>query len=303
MFFGCSHKKASKISMNSFELIRFEQIFFETDPDSLQRVEKEFPFFFPKNYPFSAWVNRRTDSLQLALYQETKALLDKDVKKQIHIFLDGASQYFQDFPLPKKAITITSDVDFNNKVIFTDSLLLIGIDNFLGTNHFMYEDIPLYLKTQMNLEQLPSELAGSFAKRMVMAPEDRSFLAQLVFHGKKQFVKQTILPEFSEDIIVGYTTDQIDWAYANEKEIWNYFVSKELLYSTDSSLQTRFFLQAPFSKFFLNIDQESPGRIGQWLGLQIVKSYQKQTGASVVDILDTPYKELFKKSKYKPRRG
>jgi hypothetical protein len=123
MFFGCSHKKASKISMNSFELIRFEQIFFETDPDSLQRVEKEFPFFFPQNYPFYAWVNRRTDSLQLALYQETKALLDKDVKKQIHIFLDGASQYFQDFPLPKKAITITSDVDFNNKVIFTDSLL------------------------------------------------------------------------------------------------------------------------------------------------------------------------------------
>jgi hypothetical protein len=33
---------------------------------------------------------------------------------------------------PKKVITITSDVDYNNKVILNDSMALIAIDNFFG---------------------------------------------------------------------------------------------------------------------------------------------------------------------------
>ena len=60
------------------------------------------------------------------------------------------------------------------------------------------------------------------------------------------------------------------------KEIWNYFVSKELLYSTDSELIKRFISPAPFSKFYLNIDVDSPGQIGQWIGLQIVKAFKRK---------------------------
>ena len=67
----------------------------------------------------------------------------------------------------------------------------------------------------------------------------------------------------------------------NEKEIWNFFVSKEMLYSTDPELIKRFISPAPFSKFYLNIDVDSPGQIGQWLGLQIVKAYQKKERKSI----------------------
>ena len=56
------------------------------------------------------------------------------------------------------------------------------------------------------------------------------------------------MPDFSEDRIMGYTPEQLEWARANEKEIWN-FVSKELLFSTDPDLINRFILQDHFQNF------------------------------------------------------
>ena len=302
LFWSCSNRKTSKDAAQSYELIRFESIFFDAHPDSLAEVEKHFPYFFPKSYPFSVWVNRRTDSLQLALYEQTKSISNSDIQDQLTPFMEGLPRVFDNARVPKKLITITSDVDYNNKVIINDSMVLIAIDNFLGVNHHMYEGIALYLRQQMELKHLSKELAESFANNRITLPKDRTFLAQLIYSGKIQFLKQSILSDYSEDKILGYTPDQLAWAMTNEKEIWNFFVSKELLYSTDPELIKRFISPAPFSKFYLNIDVDSPGQIGQWLGLQIVKAYQMKERKSIAQLLNTPYRELFEKSKYKPRR-
>ena len=302
LFWSCSNRKTHKDATQSYELIRFESIFYDAHPDSLVEVEKRFPYFFPKSYPFSVWVNRRTDSLQLALYEQTKSISNSDIHDQLSPFMEGLPRVFENTGVPKKVITITSDVDYNNKVILNDSMALIAIDNFLGVNHHMYEGIAFYLRQGMELNQLSKELAESFANNRIALPEDRTFLAQLIYSGKIQFLKQSILSDYSEDKILGYTPDQLAWAMTNEKEIWNFFVSKELLYSTDSELIKRFISPAPFSKFYLNIDVDSPGQIGQWLGLQIVKAYQKKERKSIKQLLNTPYRELFEKSKYKPRR-
>ena len=302
LFWSCSNRKTSKDATPTYELIRFESIFFDAHPDSLAEVEKRFPYFFPKSYPFSVWVNRRTDSLQLALYEQTKLISSSEIHDQLTPFMEGLPRVFENARVPKKVITITSDVDYNNKVILNDSMALIAIDNFLGVNHHMYEGIALYLRQQMELKHLSKELAESFANSRIELPEDRTFLAQLIYSGKIQFLKQSILSDYSEDKILGYTPDQLAWAMTNEKEIWNFFVSKELLYSTDPELIKRFLSPAPFSKFYLNIDVDSPGQIGQWLGLQIVKAYQMKERKSIAQLLNTPYRELFEKSKYKPRR-
>jgi hypothetical protein len=302
LFWSCSNRKTHKDATQSYELIRFESIFYDAHPDSLAEVEKRFPYFFPKSYPFSVWVNRRTDSLQLALYAQIKSISNSDIHDQLTPFMEGLPRVFENTVVPKKVITITSDVDYNNKVILNDSMALIAIDNFLGVNHHMYEGIAFYLRQRMELNQLSKELAESFANNRIALPEDRTFLAQLIYSGKIQFLKQSILSDYSEDKILGYTPDQLAWAMTNEKEIWNFFVSKELLYSTDPELIKRFISPAPFSKFYLNIDVDSPGQIGQWLGLQIVKAYQKKERKSITQLLNTPYRELFEKSKYKPRR-
>ena len=83
--------------------------------------------------------------------------------------------------------------------------------------------------------------------------------------------------------------------------MWEYFVSNKLLYSSDSKLPNRFINLAPFSKFYLEIDNETPGRVGQWVGWQIVRSYMQNNEVSVIQLLKADPTEIFEKSKYKPK--
>jgi len=75
-----------------------------------------------------------------------------------------------------------------------------------------------------------------------------------------------------------------------------------MLYDTDQKLIPRFINPAPFSKFYLEIDNESPGRVGAWIGWQMVRSYMANNEVSLAQLLKTDAKEVFEKSKYKPKK-
>ena len=101
---------------------------------------------------------------------------------------------------------------------------------------------------------------------------------------------------------MGYTLEEIKWCEENESYMWRYFIENEMLYSDDQKLANRFINPAPFSKFYLEIDNESPGRVGAWMGWQIVRSYIKNNEVSLEQVLQLNAKELFEKSKYKPKK-
>ena len=67
-------------------------------------------------------------------------------------------------------------------------------------------------------------------------------------------------------------------------------------------MNKRFLEDAPFSKFYISEDKNSPGRIGQWIGMQIVRSFMANNDVSLSDLLIKNEEEIFKKSKYKPRK-
>src|SRR5690606_8134632 len=102
---------------------------------------------------------------------------------------------------------------------------------------------------------------------------------------------------------IGYSQEQLAWAQANESEIWRYFIERELLFSTDNSLAGRFIADAPFSKFYLELDSESQDKIGQYLGWQIVRSYMKNNDMPFMQMLQMDADEIFNKPKCKPRKS
>ena len=111
------------------------------------------------------------------------------------------------------------------------------------------------------------------------------------------------MPHHEDSLKIGYTRDQNKWVNENEVFIWQYMIEKQILFSTKTTLDYRFLMPAPFSKFYLEIDNDSPGRIGQWIGWQIVKSYKDEfPDSKLQEILSMPSQDLFNKSKYKPRR-
>ena len=112
-----------------------------------------------------------------------------------------------------------------------------------------------------------------------------------------------LLPDYTDAEKIGFEPNQIKWCQENESYMWRYFLEKEMLYDNDQKLNNRFINTAPFSKFYLEIDNESPGRVGTWLGWQMVRSFMKNNEVSLQDMLKMNAKEIFEKSKYKPNKN
>lgn len=285
------------------EVKRFDKIFAEASPENIPELKQEFPYLFPPQFHDSIWVQKMQDTLQLELEQEVFKVYpdfshqEKDIKK----LFQHLKYYFPDFKSPT-IITLISDVDYRNRVIAVDSLLFIGLDNFLGSDHHFYGGIQKYLSKNFTPEQLVPKIAETYAQQLIVPSSERTFLSGMIYYGKILYLKELLLPKNEPHEIMGYTPEEMQWSRANETEIWRYFIERELLYSTDSKLPNRFLNPAPFSKFYLELDNESPGRLGQYMGWQIVKAYAQNTDATIDQIIAAKAEDIFKQSKYKPRK-
>ena len=306
-FLACDSKTKVEKDIEAIEMdadiVRFDRAFAKATPDELLELRRDFPLFFPKQYHDSIWLQMMEDTLQIQLNDAVVEVFPEslDLEDDLILLFKHIKYYFPEFQSPK-IYTATSDVDYRTQVIANDSLLILELDTFLGREHPFYEGIPIYIAQNMDPSQLIPKVAEVYAQYFVPKPMDRTLLAQMVFHGKVLYLLDLWLPETADQFKIGYSGDDIAWAETNEEDIWKYFIENELLYATQSKLQQRFIEPAPFSKFNLEIDNESPGRIGRWVGWQIVRSYMDTNPVSLQQMLNTPAEKLFNNSKYKPRR-
>lgn len=293
------------IEQNPVELniTRFDKIFYETPIGEFNEMKAKYPAFFPKGIPDTFYINRIKNPLYRELYQEVqKKYADiTPVKEEIETLFGYMNFYFPKKKTPKKITTLISEMDYENKVIYTDSLLIISLDLYLGKDHKFYE-FPNYFKQTFQRSQILPDIVTSFSTEVIPQNLERSFLSQMIYFGKELYLKDILLPNYQDFDKIGYTKEQYDWSVLNESEIWRYFIENNLIYSPDTDLTRRFIAPAPFSKFYLEIDNESPGRIGTFIGWQIIKAYMKNNNVSLANMLKSDAQTIFEKSKYKPKK-
>jgi hypothetical protein len=180
--------------------------------------------------------------------------------------------------------------------------MFISLDMYLGRNEETYRDFPVYLSYNFDKSMLLVDMATAIGNAYFKPEINRQFIDLMIDEGKKLYQLDCYLPTATDAQKMGYAPENIVWATANELPIWEYFIQNKLLYSTDADLYTRFIAEAPFSKFYIDIDKESPGRIGVWLGWQIVRSYMNNNHVTLQQLLQTSTEEIFKNSKYKPKK-
>ena len=294
-------KKVEEIPV-AVKVERFDKIFFETAPEDLAKIKKVFPYFFPAGNDDSVWLEKMKHPLWRELYGEVqkKYANFNPIKSDVETLFKHIRYYFPKTKVPK-VITVISEMDYNNKVIYADSLLIISLEMYLGKNHKFYQ-FPNYIKQNFEQKQIMPDIVSSFSKQKTRPDRDGNFLSAMIQSGKELYLKDMLLPEYSDEDKIGYTAEQLTWCAENEAYIWRYFIEKEMLYSDDQKLLPRFINPAPFSKFYLEIDNESPGQVGAWVGWQIVRSYMKNNEVSLQQLLDANAKEIFEKSKYKPKK-
>lgn len=310
LFFSCDKKskveKAVEEIPVEMKLHRFEQAFFDTKPSDLQTVKNSFPDFFQEGTPDQVWLDKMQHPQWRELYVEVENKYKNFNSKQDEIeeLFKHIKYYFPTIKTPD-IYTVIGEMDYNNKVIYANDKLLISLELFLGAKHRFYADFPEYIANNFEERQMLPEVASSFSLGVVPQAEDKTLLSEMIYYGKQLYIKDVLLADkYTDAEKIGYSPEQITWSKENEAFIWTYFIEKQYLYSSNSRLPAQFIYMAPFSKFYLEIDNESPGRIGQYIGWQIVRSFMENNPkVTVQQLIKMDAKTIFEQSKYKPKKN
>ncbi|WP_298781394.1 gliding motility lipoprotein GldB [uncultured Polaribacter sp.] len=307
LFFSCSEKNIKKVDVSKIDIDlyidRYDIDFYNATPETLPKIKQKYPYFFPLEFTDSLSFAKINDKQEQELFKETQKKYSNfsEVENQLTSLFKHVKYYNTKFTAPK-IITMLTNIDYDSRVIYADSLLLVSLDVYLGKNHQFYNDYPKYIKENNTKNHIVVDVAKALINKQFSSLNNRSFVEKIIYEGKKMYLLDMYLPEVSNKEKIGYSQEKIDWAEANEEQIWMYFIEKDLLFSTDTKINKRFLEDAPFSKFYLEHDNLSPGKIGVWVGWQIVKSYMNHNDVSLQELLKITEIDLYNKSKYKPKK-
>lgn len=191
----------------------------------------------------------------------------------------------------------------NWAVVSYGNVLGIGLDMFLGPRYPFYASVgqPDYMYINFRPQSIaPSVFSTIYLDFHPFLDEERTLLDMMIQKGKQQYFVSKMLPFVSLEDRIGYTTAQLEWCRKNEAMIYNFFLSNNLMFEKNWSKMRRFVVYGPNTS---GMPPESPGNIGTWLGLQIVRSFAAEhPEMSPEQIFSLENAEQFlRQSKYKPK--
>jgi len=307
LFFSCDktsqiEKEIGAISMD-ITIERFDQLYANTTIETLPKLKADFPFMFSKRDSDSIVISKINNIYVKELSDATKEKFNnlEGIESEIELLFKHLKYYNKSFKTPR-VIGFTDQVDYRNKVFVTDSIVLLGLDTYLGKDNDLYSGIYKYIAQNLEPSQIVPDLAFAYGQQKIYQLKRTTFLEEIIYYGKIYYFMDVMIPFKTDEEKIGYTPEQLAWASVNEINIWTYFVENELFYKRDAKLVARFINPAPFSRFNLELDRESPSRIGCYIGWQIVRSYMKNNAVSLDELLNTTAKDIFNNAKFKPRK-
>jgi hypothetical protein len=206
--------------------------------------------------------------------------------------------YFPNIKLPEVYFYVSG---LNRAIMMNEKFIGIGTDFYLGNDFPIYKNLNYeYLIYNMRRECLATDLVSATLFRMfVMDSPEYRLLDNMLFRGKVMYLLSVIMPDEKPELLMGYTPEQWKWSEKYEKEIWASIIDKKHLFSTDLILIRKYMNEAPFTG---PVSQESPGRLGTYMGWQIVKSYmQKNVKVSLTELMsNNNYQKILENSGYRP---
>lgn len=298
-------------------IVRFEKLVFATQPnnlsDSIKSNHKDLVPFFrifnedvirigPDTLPgyVTQLTGYKTDSLINLVNSEIGKSEDLFIN-QLGIITSALDRWSEISDTPKVNHLVTYISGFNQSFITLPGVLGIGLDNYLGSKCQFYQSlgIPAYIRQNMNPENLPTDALRAWLYSELPPPDPEGvFLDRMIYEGKVNYIAGKLLPEISQEFLFHYSEKQLNWCGEQEKSMWKYLAEQKVLFSSDRLTIRKFMEEAPFTRDFGN---ESPGRVGTWIGYRIVASYMKTSGLTIKDLINnTNARQILTASKYHP---
>ncbi|MEM6641446.1 MAG: hypothetical protein AAF616_00590 [Bacteroidota bacterium] len=215
---------------------------------------------------------------------------------QLEAALGRLGAYFPTAQVPKLQTAVTG---LYKDLVITNEQIIIGMDFFIGPQaSYPPMQIPVYIQKRYTTEYLPANILQFISSQFITQSKGETMLAEMIDHGKSYFLLSKLLPCTEDRILIGYSQQEWEDSSENDHIIWANFIENELLYDTDHQMKQKFLGERPN---VYEIGKNCPGRIGRWLGWQIVKSYAERTNCSVQDLLALQdANEVLRISGYKP---
>lgn len=316
LFGGCCQKKntqhAEKISVDKVHIADYGRALFYLDPmdvkKGLDSLSDEFRFFIGDN-PDTLSVIQIRDFITDPFNRE---LADKyfQVYPDLVFLEDGLTELFSrvkanhaEFRVPAVYAYI-SGLMYESPVEYLDSVMIIGMDMFLGWNTVQYRaaGLPVYMTRRMEpphvLPACARQIAYSIMPEKV---QPKSLLDYMILHGKILYAMDRFLPGLPDSLKIGYTNSQVAWCEKNEASIWRLMIDQEMLYKNDAFLNNRFIQDGPFTS---GLPEGAPAMLGRYIGWQIVRSYMKKHPEIALDELFRleDSQQILSQSGYKPKK-
>lgn len=324
---GCDHNQQhKKIDVSNIPIkirsIRWDQALFNCDTNNLETsvnaLGNKYPdfasVFFTELTGFGKGSDQKVflNSVKHFLtYKDYVGLYDTVQKhypnvKEIDTDLEQLFKHIK-YYFPEKKLGdvyyFISGLNFWSAVT-VDTAVGVGLDMFLGKDYPFYAavQLPAYQAALCEPKYIPVNVSKAIYEDMFpIVPDNKNLLELILMKGREMVFMEYTLPEASDELLIGYTPEQLAWCKKNEAMIWNYFSTQKLLYSTNWQDILRYVNEGPTST---GMPPEAPGNIGTWIGWQIMRKYletypDKKLPEMLQEKLDA--QGLIRDIKYRPR--
>ena len=293
---------------------RYEDVLFNLDTANFQaelmRIQNDYlPFLAGDlNNPNAVRYLKdfATDEYMNLLYQKVKtAFPNLDyVKKSVEDVYAHFNYYYPEIQLPNKVFTCVTGVNAEtSSVIVSDDALIVSLDWYLNRDE-VYDQIgmPRYMSERTVKETLAKDIAMQLYMAYIYEWRKQTNLSdEMVNVGKIKYFIEAMAPELPDHILLGYSEEQMKWANENEGNVWADIVGNQRLFSTGLDMHMTFLADGPFTQEYSN---EAPSRLGEFLGLHIIRSYMANNEVTLPQLMkNKDFQGIFQNSNYKPKKN
>ena len=314
LLFGCSGKKAYGESSPELQIVRFDtelyQYLTNNESDDVLDVHKPFLDEFGKKVVYVGGIdssgfydrlrNYFSEPTLMGLYEdEQEAFKDLTaINNELSHGIETLIKYFPSLKQPKLYLHVSG---LNQNVVVTEEVLSLSADKYLGSDYPIYQKFFYEYQRQLMTPDriVPDYLLGFLIANFPFRGNEGILLDRILYEGKLRYILSLLMPDRQVWEYVGYNQEQYVWCKDNQTLIWKLILENKHLFPSDYRTTEQYIKEAPYTAF---LPVESPGRVGVWLGFQIINSYMKNhPDSSMQELMDrTDYQELLKQSKYKP---
>ena len=227
------------------------------------------------------------------------AFVEDDVKS----VYQHLNYYFPDIPvLP--TYTYVSGIDMSSgPVMIADNYVMISLDYYLGSKKLIYDYVgmPRFMSVRCRPEGIRRDLAQAlYFNYLHQNILSKDVLSEMIERGKMYYFIEAMTPSVADSVLLGYSAEQMKWVGDNEGQVWASVIGNKMLYSNNLEIKRLLFNEGPFTAAF---SEEAPARLGDFLGLQIVRSFMSSNDVTLTNLLNIiDEQEIFQMSQYKPSK-